>query len=239
MTKKLKALLLSAGLGTRLRPLTNNTPKCLVEINNTPIIEYWLKNLEKINCSETLVNTHYLYEKVNNYLAKRVKNKMLIKTTFEQKLCGTAGTLLKNRKFFNNSKIIMIHADNMTKFNLQDLIDADKERPKNCLMTMLTFNSDNPENCGIITRNKEMILQDFFEKKKNPPTNIANAAIYVFDNELIEFLFNKYRNITDFSTQVIPLLINKIYTFHTDETYIDIGTEKNLIKAKNIFKNYK
>lgn len=235
MTKKLKALLLSAGLGTRLRPLTNNMPKCLIEINNTPIIEYWLKNLEDIGCSETLVNTHYLYEKVNNYLSERVKNKMLIKTTFEEKLLGTAGTLLKNKQFFSNSKIILIHADNMTNFNLQDLIEADKERPKDCLLTMLTFNTDNPENCGIIKRNKEMILQDFFEKKKNPPSNIANAAIYVFDNELLEYLSNNYKDITDFSTQVIPLLINKIYTFHTYEEFIDIGTEKNLIKAKKIF----
>ena len=237
MQEKIKAFLLSAGLGTRLRPITNNIPKCLVEINNTPIIEYWLKNLENIGCSEALVNTHYLHEKVNNYLSKRINNKMLIKTTFEEKLLGTAGALLKNKHFFSNSKIILIHTDNMTNFNLQNLIDADKKRPESCLLTMLTFNADNPENCGIIKRNKEMILEDFFEKNKNPPSNIANAAIYIFDNQLLDFLSNNHKDITDFSTQVIPLLINKIYTFHTDEDFIDIGTEKNLIKAKKVFKS--
>ena len=65
-------MLLCAGLGTRLRPITNNTPKCLVEINNKPILEYWLQ-LEKVGCEEVLINTHYLNEKVSKYIAQRKK----------------------------------------------------------------------------------------------------------------------------------------------------------------------
>ena len=64
MPKKIKALLLSAGLGTRLRPLTFDTPKCLVEINNKPIIDYWLESLEKVGCDSAIINTHHLHKKV-------------------------------------------------------------------------------------------------------------------------------------------------------------------------------
>ena len=65
---KIKALLLAAGFGTRLRPLTLTTPKCLVEINGEPILGHWLKKLDNLGCDEVLINTHYLNEKVEDYL---------------------------------------------------------------------------------------------------------------------------------------------------------------------------
>ena len=98
---------------------------------------------------------------------------------YEKTLLGTVGTLIENSKFFKNSKIIMIHADNMTNFNLVELIEADKKRPKNCLFTMLTFNSDSPKSSGIVIKNEHNVLKKFFEKVENPPSNIANAAIYI------------------------------------------------------------
>ena len=58
-----KTLLLAAGMGTRLRPLTNNIPKCLVKIGEKPILEIWLENLSKAGCEEVIINTHYLSEK--------------------------------------------------------------------------------------------------------------------------------------------------------------------------------
>ena len=63
---KIKALLLAAGLGTRLRPLTLKTPKCLVEIDGTPLLGIWLKKLNRLGCDEVLINTHYLNKEVEN-----------------------------------------------------------------------------------------------------------------------------------------------------------------------------
>ena len=77
MSNGLRAILLSAGLGTRLRPLTNKKPKCLMEINNVPILKIWIEKLEQIGCSEILINTHYLSEQVtqfiDNYSSKSLK----------------------------------------------------------------------------------------------------------------------------------------------------------------------
>ena len=235
MSKEIKSLLLSAGLGTRLRPLTKNIPKCLVEINQKPILEHWLIKLENIGCNATLVNTHYFHEKVHNYLYERKISNMFIKEIFEEKLLGTAGTLIENANFFKNSKIIMLHADNMTNFNLNELIEADKNRPPNCLLTMLTFKTQNPKSAGIIVKDKFNILKEFYEKVENPPSNIANAAIYIFDYEFIERLQSDFPKAKDFSKDVIPKLIGKIYLHHTNDLLIDIGTKENLIKAINKF----
>ncbi|MGB5793289.1 sugar phosphate nucleotidyltransferase, partial [Poseidonibacter sp.] len=68
----MKALLLAAGLGTRLHPITNSVPKCLVPINGKVLLEYWLENLLKVGITEILINTSYLSEDVNDYIIKSV-----------------------------------------------------------------------------------------------------------------------------------------------------------------------
>ena len=68
MNKKLRAVLLAAGYGSRLRPITNNIPKCLIKINNEPILKRWLREVESQGCEECMINTHYLYEKVEKFI---------------------------------------------------------------------------------------------------------------------------------------------------------------------------
>ena len=90
---KISALLLAAGYGSRLRPLTYKVPKCMVKIGNQPILERWLTELEKVGCGKAIINTHYLREQVDAYLGQRSKSKLKIMTTYEKELLGTAGTL--------------------------------------------------------------------------------------------------------------------------------------------------
>ena len=232
--KNIRALLLSAGLGTRLRPLTLDTPKCLVKIRNKPILEYWIEKLENISVDQIIVNTHYLSHKVDLFLEKQNRKNMKILNFYEDKLLGTAGTLIANYEFFNDSLGILIHADNFTKLDLKDLIDSHKNRPKNCLLTMLTFDTSNPQSCGIVEIDSNNVVQKFYEKHANPPSNIANAAVYLFEQDFMEWLITNYPEATDFSLHVLPNLLGKIYTFHTKMSYIDIGTKESLDKARKI-----
>ena len=232
--KSIKALLLSAGLGTRLRPLTLNTPKCLVKINNKPVLEYWIEKLEKISANQILVNTHYLSHKVDLFLEKQKRKDMEILNFYEEKLLGTAGTLIANYGFFSKSLGILIHADNFSDIDLKELVDSHINRPKNCLLTMLTFNTSNPESCGIVEVDSKNVVQKFYEKHANPPGNIANAAVYIFEEDFLEWLITNCPKATDFSMDVLPNLLGKIYTFHTNMSYIDIGTQESLNKARII-----
>ena len=236
--KSIRALLLSAGLGTRLRPITLRTPKCLVEINNKPILEYWIEKLENISADQIIVNTHYLSHKVDLFLENQNRKDMKILNFYEDKLLGTAGTLIANYEFFSDSLGILIHADNFTRMDLQDLINSHRNRPKNCLLTMLTFDTSTPKSCGIVEVDSNNIVQKFYEKHANPPSNKANAAIYLFEDDFMEWLINNYPNATDFSLHILPNLLGKIYTFHTKMPYIDIGTKESLDKARRIVENY-
>ena len=234
-----KALLLAAGMGTRLRPLTNSIPKCLVKIGGKPILQIWLENLSKAGCEEVIINTHYLSEKVEEYLEGRKFGDMKIITTYEPKLLGTAGTLLKNANFLLGKNCMLIHADNFTDVNLEEFLKFHKDFsiPKKRLLTMMTFTTNNPESCGIVTINNEGIVENFHEKKTTDNGNIANAAIYCFNDNLINFLISKKKNFFDFSEDVIPECINNIQTFHTNSTFIDIGTIDNLELARRKYKN--
>ena len=99
--KPLRAILLAAGFGTRLRPLTLDIPKCLVKIDDKPILQEWIEKLEKIETQKVLINTHYLHEKVNKFLEIQDFSKIEIDIFHEEKLLGTAGTLIANYKFYN------------------------------------------------------------------------------------------------------------------------------------------
>ena len=108
----MKALLLSAGIGSRLRPLTLETPKCLVPVNNKPLLQYWLEQLEKIGIKEFIINTHYLHNQVEDFI-KKSKFSKKISMIYEDQLLGTGGTIKKNAKVFEGNKFLLIHADNL------------------------------------------------------------------------------------------------------------------------------
>ena len=232
----LRALLLAAGLGKRLKPLTDNIPKCLIEIDKKPLLHLWLDKLEKLQIESVLINTHYLPIKVHQSIQRWNNQSLKIYTCYEKKLLGTAGTLLNNLDFFRGSKGLIIHADNATKDDLRGFLTAHKRRPKEALISMLTFDTDNPEQCGVVKIDQKNLVKEFHEKVANPPSTLANGAIYAFDEEFIDFLQGINFNPFDISKDLIPALNGKIYAYKTNSTFIDIGTHQNLKKAKELWK---
>ena len=233
--KKIKVLLLAAGFGTRLKPLTNEWPKCLMPIGNRPLLEYWLFYIKNVGIENVLVNLHYHSDKVIEYLNRSVFNNS-IDSVYEENLLGTAGTLLKNFHYFRGHTILLVHADNWTNIGLEKFLDYHfNHKPQNCLITMMTFESDNPKNCGIVEKNLDGVVIAFHEKVDKPPSSVANAAIYLLDPEVLNWLFARPW-IKDFSTEVIPNFIGKIATWHNDGIYRDIGTPQLLKKAQSDIK---
>ena len=227
----MKVLLLSAGLGTRLRPITNNTPKCLVPVYGKPLLQIWLESLSKIGLNSFLVNTHYLSKQVKDFI-KKGDFSIRVKIVYEAELLGTAGTLINNVNFFDEDDVIIIHADNYCLADFNAFIEAHARRPKECEMTMMTFRTDNPSSCGIVKINNNGVVTDFIEKPGNPTSNLANAAIYIVSHSFIKECVFKFKNVSDFSTELIPKFLNRIYTHETDKVMIDIGTIENYKKLQ-------
>ena len=134
----MRALLLAAGYGTRLKPLTNHLPKCLVPINGKPLIDYWLENLLNNGIEEILINTHYLSSIVQNYIDLS-KWKSFVEVVHEETLLGTGGTILKNKEFFRNETFFVAHADNLSIFDMKEFSNRHLNRPSETEITMMLF----------------------------------------------------------------------------------------------------
>lgn len=226
----MKALLLAAGFGTRLRPLTDNTPKCLVPIGGRPLLAIWLSELTRAGIGPYLVNTHYLSERVEAYVAASpyAKNVRLVR---EEVLLGTAGTLRANLDFFEGEDGLLIHADNYCEADMQGFIAAHAARPRHCQMTMMTFRTDTPSSCGIVELDDQGVVQAFHEKSATPPGNLANGAVYVLSAALLARMRTDFCDAVDFSTQVIPHLMGAIFSHETSEIFLDIGTPESYEQA--------
>ena len=232
MSRPFRALLLAAGLGTRLRPLTHHTPKCLVKVGGEPLLGRWLRQLEATGCEAVLINTHYLSNQVEAFLKEWPPSSLRVQTIYEPELLGTAGTLLANRAFFKGTTGMLIHADNAMDGDLHGLLDSHAARPAECLLTMLTFRTDQPRSCGIVATDGRGVVKEFYEKVADPPGNRANGALYVFDSDFLDYVSAMYHKPTDFSTEVIPHLMGRINTWHTQRPYLDIGTPAALETAQ-------
>jgi mannose-1-phosphate guanylyltransferase len=224
-------LLLAAGLGTRLRPITYSTPKCLVEIAGRPLLDYWIELLSGAGITDILINMHHLREKVDEYL-DRCTYPVRVTRVFEGVLLGTAGTLLKNRGFFEGGPVMLIHADNLSLFDVRAFIQRFHQRPVGVEITMMTFMTDTPSECGILAVDDKGVVMQFYEKVNQPPGRLANAAVYIVAPTVVDFIVALRKQVVDFSTDVLPHYLGRINTFHNDVYHRDIGTVKSLLLAR-------
>jgi len=201
-------------------------------INGKPLLALWLETLKSLSFERIFINTHYLSNDVTKFLSSDNYD-MDINILQEEKLLGTAGTISKNYESFNGSPLLLIHADNLCHCNFKDFLKFHEfERPDDCKITMMTFNSPCPETCGIVKINQLGIVEEFHEKVKKPPSNLANAAVYIIEPEVISWI-ESFESISDFSNEVLPQYIGEIATWHNASVHRDIGSPKELLLAQS------
>lgn len=227
----MRALLLAAGLGTRLRPLTDAIPKCLIPVHGRPLLDYWLVLLGAGGVERMLVNTHYLPDQVRDFVA-RSPWRQKVTLVHEDKLLGTGGTVLRNRDFFDGESFLVAHADNLTRFDPGAFARRHAGRPAGVDITMMTFEADEPSSCGIVEQDARGVVTAFHEKVADPPGRLANAAVYMFEPAVVDFIASLGREVVDLSTEVIPRFLGRIVTFHNADYHRDIGTPESLRRAE-------
>lgn len=225
----MKAMLLAAGLGTRLRPLTDTVPKCLVPIAGKPLLAYWLDLLATFD--HIVINTHYLAPAVEAFIAARPERHRLT-LVHEESLLGTGGSLVALRHIFSDAAFLVAHADNLSRFDAAAFCARHAARPSGIAITMMTFATDNPQSCGIVEENPAGIVTAFHEKVAHPPGNHANGAVYIFEPEVLDFMVGLGKTEVDLSTEVIPAFLGRIQTFANHDYHRDIGTPQSLAQAE-------
>lgn len=227
----MKAFVMAAGVGTRLRPLTYSIPKPLVPVVNTPVIGHLLKNLVNHGINKIIVNVHYYPKMIMSYLEDGKKWNMEIKYSYEKKLLGTAGGVKLKERFFDDT-FVVTSGDGLSDINFSKLVSYHKS--KKAIATIALKSVDLKLDYGIVEIDKSFKVKKFVEKPSwnEMYSDYVNTGIYVFEQEIFKYIPKNVEY--DFGKQLLPKLIEKglpVYGYVMDEYWCDVGNLKEYKKS--------
>jgi mannose-1-phosphate guanylyltransferase len=222
---------MAGGLGTRLRPITDNIPKSLIPVAGKPVVFYLIESLSRVS-NDFILTVSYRYEKVIDlFSGKEARGKNIV-FSVEKEPLGTAGGLKKVEKFIEETFIVG-NADTIFQQDVRGLVDFHKKN-KNTVTLGLT-QVDDPSEFGVAKVTNGRIVQFQEKPKVNAISNLANVGVYVMEPEVFDYI-EKGKQV-DVAKEVLPSLQRdgkRIGGFRMKGTWIDIGRPRDLIRA-NIF----
>jgi mannose-1-phosphate guanylyltransferase len=222
-----KAFLLAAGIGSRLRPITNTVPKCMVPIDDRSLLDIWLDAFDRAGVDEVLVNLHHLPEVVRRHVAAR-SGRLSVRFVFEPELLGSAGTLVANRDWVADEEFFLAcYADNLTDFDLRDLIDEHREA--GAAVTLTAFRSENPSAGGVLEVDGAGWVTGFAEKPAAPVSDLVNAGMYAFRPAVLDEIG---RPPADIGYDLLPKLTGRARVVPVEGYFRDIGTPEAYRRAR-------
>ena len=216
----MKAFLLAAGHGTRLRPLTNSIPKCLVPIAGVPMLQIWLAICRRYGIDEILINLHAHADAVRSAVA-HFQSGIKVHVSEEAVLLGSAGTVRAHRDWVEAETCFWIlYADVLTNADLRQMLDAHLTRP--LAATIGLYRVGDPSRCGIVSFDDHFLVHEFVEKPENPKSNWAFSGLLLATQELIDAIPPKTP--ADLGFDVLPNLVGRMLAYPVSNYLMDIGT---------------
>jgi len=231
----MKAVVLAAGEGIRLCPLTLTRPKHLIPVGGKPLLEHLLTSVKTAGLKEVLIVVHYMGEKIQSFFGDGSKLGLQIKYAFQKEMRGTADAIGTAEPFVEDD-FLLIYGDLQISPNaIKQVLNSHlKEKPT---VTMAVVPVKQPKNYGIVKLDGSRVTEIFEKPTKDAATNLANGGIYVFSTEI----FQKIRQ-TDISsrgeleiTDSLRLLLNEkqpvIAVPISGEEWLDVGRPWDLFEA--------
>lgn len=220
----MKAMILAAGVGSRLEPLTCNIPKPMVPVVNRPAMEHIINLLVKNDITQVAANLWYLPEKIQDYFGDGSKFGVELRYSVEKELMGTAGGVKKLESFLNDTFVI-ISGDAVTDIDLWDMIDFHKNR--GAVATIALKEVADPRHFGVVITEEDGKIKAFQEKPKPEEalSLLANTGIYIFEPEIFKMIPSD--TVFDFGKQLFPQLVEDgaaFYGYQMKGYWCDIGT---------------
>jgi NDP-sugar pyrophosphorylase family protein len=225
-----KALVLAAGAGTRLRPLTDACPKPMLPIAGRPLLEWTLRWLRRYGVREAALNLHHLPDVVREGLGDGSRFDMRLTYAFEPELRGTSGAIHNFPGFFDQP-FLVIYGDLLLDLDLADLVGFHRER--GAMMTLALKRTTTPHSQGMIEVDERGRVLRFVEKPQAwDGGNTANAGVYVCEPEVAA---RAPQGFSDFGHDIIPALLRDgapVYGRPLTGYLLDIGTPEAYAQAQ-------
>jgi mannose-1-phosphate guanylyltransferase len=227
----MKAVILVGGEGTRLRPLTFNTPKAMVPILNRPFLEHLLLYLAKHGISDVILAMGYLPDPIQRSLGNGSHLGINITYLLEDSPLGTAGAV-KNAEPSLKESFVVFNGDILTEIDLTDMIK--RHREINPEVSIALTPVEDPTIYGVVETDAKGLVKSFVEKpaREEVTTNMINAGIYILEPGVLEYIPAETRCM--FENYVFPTLLKtgkSILSYPSEAYWIDIGTPEKYLKA--------
>ncbi len=228
-------MVLAAGLGMRLRPLTKNRPKAMMHLAGRPLIDWTLQWLSKIGVKECVINLHYLGDQIKRFVGNGTRYGLKVYYSYETKLLGTAGAVKKVEEFFD-VPFFVIYSDNFSLWNLKKLIEVYKKHK--AIATIAVHWRKDVSQSGVVEMNRFFRVLHLIEKpdtKEVTKSHYVNAGYYYMDPQVFEYIPRE--KFSDFASDIFPKMIQngeKIYAVKVNKPVIGIDTVEAYQKANEL-----
>jgi len=223
----MKAMVLAAGVGSRLEPLTSAVPKPLVPIANTPVMEHIVKLLAKHGIKDIIANLHYLPEQIKDYFKDGHDLGINVRFIQEKELTGDAGGVRACKDFLGTETFIVLMGDLVTDADLTKIIKEHKA--KKAIATIALKQVPDVQHFGVAVQDEQGYITGFQEKPapKDALSDMASAGIYVLEPEVFDHI--PEHGVYGFGRQLFPTLIEKglpVYGSTIETYWSDVGTHE-------------
>jgi NDP-sugar pyrophosphorylase family protein len=238
MNENLKAMVMAAGMGSRLEPITLTMPKPLIPVMNRPLMDILLSQLKGFGVKEVISNTYYLADKI---IDRYSNNDLGIDFNYikETELSGTAGGMKKCQFFFNEGEdFIVMSGDVLTTADIKRGLEIHKQSGAIATIGVKKIPHELVSHFGVVVTDENGYISEFQEKPpvEEAKSNLINTGIYIFNYKIFDYI--PANTFYDFAKNVFPkLLLDKaINTFEVYEYWNDIGTIEQYKKSmQNVF----
>ena len=228
-TLSMKAFILAAGSGTRLRPITDSVPKCLLPVQGLPLLQIWLENCAASGIGDVLVNVHSHVEKFREFAAAHY-GPVKVHLAEERQLLGSAGTLAENRSFVRGEEtFFVLYGDVLTNIDLAVMRDFHFE--KRMPATLGIYRVPDPSRCGIVTTDENGIVTNFVEKPTDAASQWAFSGIMIASPIILDLV--PAERPADIGFHLLPLLAGQMSAYEIPDYVLDIGTLDNYRTAQS------
>ena len=225
------AILLVGGFGTRLMPLTKNTPKPMLTVAGVPVTEHQLAMAKAAGITEIVLATSYLSEVFTPYFGDGSKWGMRIKYAVEKEPLGTGGAIRNAAKLLGtNESVVILNGDVLSSHNLSEQIRQHEAHDAD--VTLHLTQVEDARAFGCVPTDGDGRVTAFLEKMENPLTNQINAGCYVFNPRVISTI--PLDTVVSVERETFPQLVDsgaKVFGYLENAYWLDIGTPRALLKA--------
>ena len=230
----MEALILAAGLGKRLKKVTKNFPKPMLNIGGKPLLQINIEILDFLRIDRIYVNTYFKSEIVEHFIEGDSNLNKKVTLIKEKSLLGTAGSVKNLVKLYNPNNLLVMHGDNYFQDDLKFLLQQFTMLPDDFYGVVGYFNVDSPENYGIFELDSDDTVVSFQEKSIEAKSRFANSAIYIFNSRGLKIFDSLVEGESDISLHAMPKLLGKLKAVELSGYFIDIGSPENLKMAREL-----